>query len=133
MKRYRVGLSRLADAQVETIQSWWRENRPAAPDMFHQELEAAVQLLETSPLIGKLYPQAPRSGSSAFSDRSIPLPRLLGSRPRVSHGDYPGDLVRGTRKRTTPLKRPRSAVSGCRCSNSGRRRPIRRTQLAYHM
>ena len=59
MKRYRVGFSRTADAQVETIESWWRENRPAAPDMFSQELESAVRLLETSPLIGKPYPQAP--------------------------------------------------------------------------
>jgi len=39
MKRYRVGFSRAADAQVETIESWWRENRPAAPDMFSRELE----------------------------------------------------------------------------------------------
>jgi plasmid stabilization system protein ParE len=59
MKRYRVGFSRTADAQVETIESWWRENRPAAPDMFSRELRAAVHLLETSPLIGKAYPQAP--------------------------------------------------------------------------
>ena len=59
MKRYRVGFSRAADAQVETIESWWRENRPAAPNMFRRELEAAVRLLETSPLIGKAYLQAP--------------------------------------------------------------------------
>ena len=36
MKRYRVGFSRLADAQVATIESWWRENRPAAPEMFRR-------------------------------------------------------------------------------------------------
>jgi hypothetical protein len=59
MRRYRVGFSRTADAQVETIESWWRENRRAAPDMFRRELGAAVRLLETSPLIGKAYPQAP--------------------------------------------------------------------------
>ena len=59
MKRYRVGFSRTADAQIETIESWWRENRPAAPDMFSRELEAAVRLLEISPLIGKAYPEAP--------------------------------------------------------------------------
>ena len=59
MKRYRVGFSRLADAQVETIESWWRENRPAAPEMFRRELEGAIRLLETSPLIGKPYVQAP--------------------------------------------------------------------------
>ena len=59
MKRYRVGFSRTADAQVETIESWWRENRPAARDMFGRDVEAAVRVLETSPLIGKAYPQAP--------------------------------------------------------------------------
>ena len=46
MKRYRVGFSRAAYAQVEKIESWWRENRAAAPDMFSRELEAAVRLLE---------------------------------------------------------------------------------------
>jgi plasmid stabilization system protein ParE len=59
MKRYRVGFSRVAEAQVDTIESWWRENRPAAPEMFLSELESAVRLLETSPLIGKRYPEAP--------------------------------------------------------------------------
>ena len=59
MKRYRVGFSRTADSQVETIESWWRENRPAALEMFSRELGSAVRLLETSPLIGKAYPQAP--------------------------------------------------------------------------
>lgn len=53
MKRYRVGFSRVAEAQVDTIEIWWRENRPAAPEMFLSELDAAVQLLETSPMIGK--------------------------------------------------------------------------------
>jgi hypothetical protein len=50
MSRYRVGFSRTADAQVETIDSWWRGNRPAAPEMFSREIEAAVRLLETSPV-----------------------------------------------------------------------------------
>jgi plasmid stabilization system protein ParE len=55
MSRYRVGFSKTADAQVETIESWWHENRQAAPEMFRRELEAAVRLLETAPLIGKSY------------------------------------------------------------------------------
>jgi plasmid stabilization system protein ParE len=59
MKRYRVGFSRTADAQVGTIDGWWRENRPAAPDMFQQELEGAVRLLQTTPLIGSSYAAAP--------------------------------------------------------------------------
>jgi plasmid stabilization system protein ParE len=59
MKRYRVGFSRTADAQIEMIESWWRENRPGASDIFNRELEAAVRLLEMSPLIGKAYLEAP--------------------------------------------------------------------------
>jgi plasmid stabilization system protein ParE len=59
MKRYCVGFSRSADAQIEMIEAWWRENRPAAPEMFSRELEAVVRLLEISPLIGKAYPDAP--------------------------------------------------------------------------
>jgi plasmid stabilization system protein ParE len=59
MKRYRVGFSRTADAQVEAIEGWWRENRPAAPDMFGRELESAVRLLGTSPLLGKIYAHTP--------------------------------------------------------------------------
>jgi plasmid stabilization system protein ParE len=59
MKRYRVGFSRVAAAQVDTIESWWRENRPAAREMFRREIETAVRLLETSPLIGKSYAEAP--------------------------------------------------------------------------
>lgn len=65
MTRYRVGFSRTADAQIELIDAWWRENRPAAPGMFSRELEAAVRLLEVSPIIGKAYPvrSFPRFGA----------------------------------------------------------------------
>jgi hypothetical protein len=35
----RVELSEEADAQVDEIDIWWRENRLAAPDLFTDELE----------------------------------------------------------------------------------------------
>jgi hypothetical protein len=31
-----------ADHQVRTIDSWWRENRTAAPDLFSEELAAGL-------------------------------------------------------------------------------------------
>ena len=40
-----------AAVQVEAAAKWWRENRPAAPDMFESELAAAIALLaESMPL-----------------------------------------------------------------------------------
>jgi hypothetical protein len=42
MRRYRVGFSRTADAQVETIESWWRENRPAGRSRYHVYWEVDV-------------------------------------------------------------------------------------------
>jgi plasmid stabilization system protein ParE len=101
MRRYRVGFSRVASAQVETIESWWWENRPAAREMFRREIEAAVRFLETSPLIGKSYAEAPVPG----------VRRMLIGRSRyqvygrclVQRGYHPGGVVRRTRQWPTPL------------------------------
>jgi hypothetical protein len=35
--------------------TWWRKNRPAAPDLFDQELERAWQQLLGQPQLGQLY------------------------------------------------------------------------------
>lgn len=45
-----------ADNQIRTIDSWWRENRTAAPNLFSEELAAALELLEVIPNIGRSYP-----------------------------------------------------------------------------
>ncbi len=42
-----------AEAQIEAIDEWWRENRPASPDLFAQELAAAIALIETWPMVGR--------------------------------------------------------------------------------
>lgn len=42
-----------AEAQVRKIDDWWRENRTAAPELFVQELAAAVALIQSSPQIGR--------------------------------------------------------------------------------
>jgi len=45
----RVELSDEADAQVAEIDAWWRENRLAAPDLFADELERALDDLARMP------------------------------------------------------------------------------------
>jgi hypothetical protein len=42
-----------AEAQIREIDAWWRENRPAAPQLFAQERAATVAILESWPLIGR--------------------------------------------------------------------------------
>jgi plasmid stabilization system protein ParE len=48
-----------ADAQIRTIDEWWRKNRTAAPNLFVDELAAAFDLLAHTPHIGRLYRQSP--------------------------------------------------------------------------
>ena len=51
----RVELSEEAQAQVRTIDAWWRKNRPAAPDLSVTELERALTTLEETPTLGARY------------------------------------------------------------------------------
>jgi plasmid stabilization system protein ParE len=44
-----------ADQQIRAIHAWWRAHRPAAPDLFQQELSEAFSLLASSPRIGQPY------------------------------------------------------------------------------
>ncbi len=44
-----------ADAQIRAIGDWWRTNRPAAPDLFAEELAHCFVVLAESPEIGKRY------------------------------------------------------------------------------
>ncbi len=55
MKRHRVELSPEAIEQAQIIRAWWSENRPAAPDLFVEELGAAVRKLASMPRIGARY------------------------------------------------------------------------------
>ncbi len=55
MKRYRVELSPEALEQAQAIRAWWIENRPAAPDLFADELGAAIRKLGAVPRIGARY------------------------------------------------------------------------------
>ena len=44
-----------AAAQAEHIDSWWRENRTGARDLFARELAEAKTLISTSPNIGVVH------------------------------------------------------------------------------
>jgi plasmid stabilization system protein ParE len=50
-----VLLAPQAQTQVRTIDDWWRENRTAAPDLFAEELAAALSLLARAPRLGRRY------------------------------------------------------------------------------
>ena len=39
-----------ADAQLRTIDQWWRENRGASPDLFSDEFSVACETLARAPL-----------------------------------------------------------------------------------
>jgi plasmid stabilization system protein ParE len=62
MTLHRVAFSKAASGQASAIDDWWREHRPSAPDMFWRELEAVVELLRRSPLIGPVYAASPVPG-----------------------------------------------------------------------
>ena len=55
----KVELSGEALAEVERADAWWRENRPAAPDVFANELDQALIALEGTPGLGLRYEPKP--------------------------------------------------------------------------
>jgi plasmid stabilization system protein ParE len=48
-------ISRRARRQIDKIQAWWTDNRPAAHSMFLDELDRAERLLRGNPEAGKVY------------------------------------------------------------------------------
>jgi len=51
-----------AEAHINAIDTWWRSNRRAAPNLFAEELAAAVALLELAPEVGRRYHHPDLSG-----------------------------------------------------------------------
>jgi plasmid stabilization system protein ParE len=49
---YRVLLTSEAEKQLHEGNEWWRENRPAAPDLLLQEFERVLNLLREMPGLG---------------------------------------------------------------------------------
>ncbi len=59
-----------ADENIEFIDTWWREQRRAAPELFRVELREAFERLARSPEIG-----LPLPGASEVRYRRLLLPR----------------------------------------------------------
>jgi plasmid stabilization system protein ParE len=55
-----------ADETAEQVDTWWRANRPAAPDLFLQELAEALALLVEAPNVGVPYPHRTISSVRRF-------------------------------------------------------------------
>jgi plasmid stabilization system protein ParE len=51
-KPLRIVFQPRAEADALKIDAWWRLNRPAAPDLFLEELEQTTDALSRSPGIG---------------------------------------------------------------------------------
>ena len=52
----RIVVTGEAEQQARTIDTWWRQERPAAPGLFTEELAAAFALLGDAPEAGRRYP-----------------------------------------------------------------------------
>jgi plasmid stabilization system protein ParE len=60
-------------AEAKRIKTWWRRNRPAAPDLFEQELAAALDRIAKAPGLGRLYEE----GDLEVQVRRVLLPKTL--------------------------------------------------------
>jgi len=68
----KIRLARRALAEAKAVKTWWRENRPgAAPDLFQDELDAALERIAQSPNIGTPYEQV----SASLPVRRVLLPK----------------------------------------------------------
>jgi hypothetical protein len=56
-----------AEKQIREIDSWWRENRLAAPDLFLSELSESFELIAGAPQIGRLYRKSPVRKCATFA------------------------------------------------------------------
>lgn len=58
----RVIVAAAAREQIRAVDDWWVTNRPAAPSLFRDELDAALALLASAPDIGPRFRRARRKG-----------------------------------------------------------------------
>jgi plasmid stabilization system protein ParE len=65
-----VVTTEIADEDIRRIDSWWRENRSAAPDLFREELAECFAGIAQSPRIGHTYKSRRVLGVRRFLLRS---------------------------------------------------------------
>ena len=51
----KVRFSPRAQRRVKLVAMWWRRNRPSAPTLFDDELNAVVEALKNQPALGAEY------------------------------------------------------------------------------
>src|SRR5688500_14458279 len=80
----KLRISEEAQADIERIDAWWQEHRDKNPWLFQDELAEALELIELSPRLGRIY-------EGAHSYRWV---LLLKSRYLVFYEHFPEeDLV----------------------------------------
>ena len=68
----KVRFSPRARRRVKLVAKWWRDNRPAAPTLFYDELETAIEMLMAQPMLG-----AEHRTLDGVTIRRVLLPRSL--------------------------------------------------------
>lgn len=51
----KLRISEEAQADIERIDAWWQEHREKNPWLFQDELAEALELIESSPRLGRIY------------------------------------------------------------------------------
>ncbi len=54
----KVRLAPRALSEAERSKVWWQRNRPAAPDLFDEEMTAAIEQIGAAPILGAIYPSS---------------------------------------------------------------------------
>jgi plasmid stabilization system protein ParE len=72
--------------EAKRLKTWWRKNRPAAPDLFEEELDAALERIVAVPGIGAAYDR---------EDLEVPVRRVLlpKTKNHVYYAATPGEIV----------------------------------------
>jgi hypothetical protein len=80
----RVEFADDAREQVRVASAWWRENRRVAPTLFEEELAEAVALLESGPLLARVFDEV---GGKVVRKARLPRTRYsLSGRPLAANG-----------------------------------------------
>ncbi|MGA7119860.1 MAG: type II toxin-antitoxin system RelE/ParE family toxin [Polyangiaceae bacterium] len=52
----KVRLAPRALSEAERLKTWWLKNRPLAPELFDEEIAAAIERIGAAPGLGAIYP-----------------------------------------------------------------------------
>jgi plasmid stabilization system protein ParE len=80
-----------AERQIDAIDAWWHTNRPAAPQLFIEELAEAVAMIEFAPEVGRRYPHLEVKGVRPLLLRQPGTMSITWPRPPRSSFSQCGD------------------------------------------